>query len=154
MTDTEKLEINDENFHEYFRDVRTAKPERGDVIARFRATAELVDGNEKQNIMDLLMKTDKAVAASQVMRKLFNACERDSYRVPKEMCQDLLEIGYNKTLEKPYKFTLELFFYTKKEFFPEDNPHWSLISLMNTDQFIEKTTEMEIEDGSTKSDSA
>jgi hypothetical protein len=133
---TEELVIDDDNFAEYFKDVRTSKPDKGDVLACFRASAELVEGNEKKNLMDLLMNTEKAVAATQVMRKLFNATEQEANRVCRELCEDLLEVGYNQTLAKPHKYTLELFYYTKKEHVPVDDPHWSVISLLNVDKLV------------------
>ena len=150
MTETLEIEITDENFSEYFRDVRQHKPNQDEVMACFRASAELVEGNEKRNLMDLLMNTDKAVAASQVMRKLFNSTEEDSLRIPAEVCKDLLEVGYNATLAKPYKYTLELFYYAKKEHVPVDDPHWSIISLIDVSKFSVE----EKEDGSTEGSSS
>ena len=55
--------INENNFEEYFFDVRKHKPKHGQVMARYAAVAEFVDGMMKKNIIDLLKK-DKAIAAA------------------------------------------------------------------------------------------
>jgi hypothetical protein len=79
-------------------------------------------------------------ATAQVMRKLLFASEVDAYRVPRLMAEDLLSgMTEDEVAEKPYKYTLEMFFYTKPENLPKDDPHWSLISLLNVDEVSGKT---------------
>ena len=95
--------ITEENFDQYFFDVRKHMPKKGQIMACYRSIAELVEGNEKKNLIDLLMNTDKAIAATQVMRKLFLASEDDAVKIPREITQDLLDIGYDEVLKKPYK---------------------------------------------------
>ena len=50
--------INEENFNQYFKDVRQNKPEKDDIIAKYSAMAEFVDGGEKRQIISLLMTTE------------------------------------------------------------------------------------------------
>ena len=50
----EEIEINEENFSEYFKDIRKGKFEKGDIIAQYSASAEFVDGGEKRQIISLL----------------------------------------------------------------------------------------------------
>jgi hypothetical protein len=137
---SEEIEINEDNFGDYFKDVRNSVPEKGDVIAQYTATAEFVDGNEKKQIISLLASTEnKMEATAQVMKKLLFASELDSYRIPRQMAEDLLSgMTTEQVSLKPYKYTLEMFFYTKTEFVPKDDPHWSVISVLNLGEFLDK----------------
>ena len=129
--------INESNFEKYFFDVRRFKPQRGQVMARYMAVAEFIDGMMKKNIIDLLHK-DKAEAAVTVMRKLGCATEGDAIRVVREVCDDLVSgMGVEEVEKKVYKYTLESFYYTQKEHFPIDDPHWSLINVRNMDEFLD-----------------
>lgn len=136
----EELEINDQNFYDYFKDVRISTPEKGEVIAQYAATAEFVDGDEKKQIISLLTSTEnKMEATAQVMRKLLFASELDSYRVPRQMAEDLVSgLSPDEVAEKPYKYVMEMFFYTKPENIPQDDPHWSMISVLNLGEFLDK----------------
>jgi hypothetical protein len=140
MQTEEELVITEENFSEYFRDVRVSSPEKGEIIAQYSACAEFVDGNEKQQIMSLLTSTEnKMEATAQVMRKLLHASEIDAYRVPRMMAEDLLSgMSEDEVAAKPYKYTLEMFFYTKPENLPKDDPHWSSISVLNLEDIVGK----------------
>jgi hypothetical protein len=133
---TEEIEINEKNFAEYFRDVRTGKFEKGDVIAQYSASAEFVDGGEKKQIISLLLETEnKMEATAQIMRKLLFASELDAYRVPKQIAEDLLSgQSVEDCAKKPYKYTLEMFFYTKPDNIPSDDPHWSVISVLDLEK--------------------
>jgi len=134
---SEELEIDASNFDKHFFDVRRNKPSKGDVIACYRAMAEFVRGNEKKNILDLLIKYEKAEATAQVMRKLLFASEQDAYRVPKEMAEDLINgMSEEEVMDKPYKYTFEAFYYTNPENIPMNDPHWTTISLINPNQFL------------------
>lgn len=141
MQAEEELVITEENFSEYFRDVRVSKPEKGEIIALYSACADLVDGNEKRQIISLLTSTeDKMEATAQVMRKLLHASELDAYRVPRMMAEDLLSgMGADEVASKPYRYTLEMFFYAKPECLPKDDPHWCSISVLNIDDIDGKS---------------
>lgn len=135
-----EIEIDESNFSTFFKDCRNNKPEKGDVIAQYSSMAEFVEDNEKKQIIDLLTSTEnKMEATAQVMRKLLFASEIDSYKVPRQMAEDLLSgMTEEEVNKKPYKYKLEMFFYSKPEHIPKDDPHWSSISILNLDQFIEK----------------
>ena len=135
---TKEIIITEDNFREYFRDARKHQPERGEVMACFSATGYFSDGNEKRQIIDLLI-TDKMIPCTQVMRKLLCASEIDSYRVPRRMAEDLLGgLSREKCAQKEYKYTVEMFYYTKPEHIPRNDPHWQSISLLNLDEFLDK----------------
>lgn len=133
-------EITNENFSQFFKDVRNCTPERGEIIAQYSAVAEFVEGNEKRQIISLLNSTEnKMEATAQVMRKILFASELDAYRVPRMMAEDLLSgMNEEEVAAKPYKYTLEMFFYTKPENVPKGDPHWSSISVLNLDDFLAK----------------
>lgn len=138
------LVIDESNFSQYFRDCRMHRPERGDVMARYSAIAEFVDGKMKKDIIDLLTNYDnKALAATQVMRKLGCATENESIRICREIVEDL-DSGMTKdeVESKVYKYKMEVIYYTKREYVPENDPHWTVISIANLDKFLDKTNQM------------
>ena len=144
MTDEEivventELVIDQSNFDQYFFDVRTHKPKRGEILARYTASAEFIDGRLKKDVIDLIYNRDKAEAATRVMRKLGFATEREALRVCKELAKDLAHGMTPKEVEeKIYKYQVEVFYYTQKEYVPTDDPHWSIISLTNLDEFLD-----------------
>lgn len=129
--------IDEANFEQFFFDVRRHKPKRGQVMARYTAMAEFVDGMMKKNIIDLLHK-DKAEAAVAVMRKLGCATERDSIRVVREVCDDIVSgMDLGEVERKAYRYQLESFYYTDKGNVPADDPHWSVINVRNMDEFLD-----------------
>ena len=132
--------INEENFDRYFKDVRQNKPEKDDIIAKYSAIAEFVDGGEKRQIISLLMTTeDKMEATAQIMRKLLFASERDALKVPRIMAEDLISgMSTDEVAEKSYKYKVEIFYYTKKEHLPLDDPHWSSISIIDMNEIDSK----------------
>jgi len=134
-----ELVIDDSNFHEYFFDVRLHQPKRGQVMAAYTSMAKLVKGKEKENLVDLLMQTTKVRGGVQVMRKLFHACEEDAIRVPKRIVEDLISgMSREEVLDKDYDFKAELYFYTKSEYVPVDDPHWTVVSIANLDDYLSK----------------
>lgn len=136
---SEQLEITDENFHEYFHDVRKCSPQKGEVMVCYSNSAEFIDGFEKKQMIGLLQLGDKAQAAAQVMRKLLFASELDAYRVPSAMIEDLISgMSEEEVAKKPYDYTIEMFFYTKPEYIPENDPHWKQITILNMEEFLEK----------------
>jgi len=135
---TEELHIDESNFNDYFRDCRISKPERGDVMACYTAVAEFVDGHMKKDIIDLLANNEKAVAATNVMRKLGCATQRDAFRVCREIAEDLDSgLSAEEVEKKSYRYQFEMFFYTKKEYVPIDDLHWSIINIANLDAFLD-----------------
>lgn len=138
MQDDEEIVITEENFSEYFRDVRFSAPEKGDIIAQYTARAEFVEGNEKRQIISLLTSTEnKMEATAQVMRKLLHASEVDAYRVPRLMAEDLISgLTEDDVAAKAYPYTMEMFFYAKPEYLPKGDPHWSSISVLNMEDFV------------------
>jgi hypothetical protein len=142
----EEIEINEENFKDYFKDIRKGKFEKGDIIAQYSASAEFIDGGEKRQVISLLTESEgKMEATAQVMRKLLFASEIDSYKIPRKMADDLISgMSVEDCAKKPYKYTLEMFFYTKPEYVPQNDPHWSVISVIHKNYV--KTHEFSIEE--------
>lgn len=142
MNEANELVIDENNFSQYFRDCRTARPERGDVLARWTGRAEFLDGHMKRDIIDLLHNKDKAFAATQVMRKLGGATQHDAIRVCKEICLDLAAgMSLKEVEEKVYEYDVEFFYYTKKEYIPIDDPHWTMIGINNLDEFLDQANQ-------------
>ncbi len=136
----EDMEITEENFGQYFFDARQHKPQRGQVLAKYTAMAEFVDGHLKEQTIRLLTNTDKAYTVTQLMRKLGCANEIDSYRVPLNIAQDLADgMSPEEVESKPYKYQMEMFFYTWKECIPKDDPHWEIIGIKNLDDFLDNS---------------
>jgi hypothetical protein len=141
---TDELIIDENNFTTYFRDCRISRPERSDVMARYSAIAEFIDGRMKKDIIYLLSSYDnKAIAATQVMRKLGCATEGESIRVCREIAEDLANGMDELEVEnKIYKYKMEVFYYTKREYVPVDDPHWTIISIANLDNFLDNSNQL------------
>ena len=144
----DEIEITESNFSQYFKDVRLGKFEKGEIIAQYSASAEFIDGGEKRQIISLLLDTeDKMEATAQVMRKLLHSSEVDSYKIPRCIAEDLLSgMSVDDCAKKPYKYTLEMFFYVKPHHVPKNDPHWSTISVVDlenikTKEFSEEENE-------------
>lgn len=134
---TEEL-ITEENFDQYFFDVRKHRPKRGQVLARYAAVAEFIEGRLKKDIIDLIYDKDKPEVATRVMRKLGHATEKDSLRVCREIAADLAQgMTPAEVEQKTYKYVLEMFYYTEKENVPKGDIHWSIIGLDNLDNFLD-----------------
>ena len=135
MTDDVKdIEITQENFGEYFFDVRQHRPKPGQIMAKFTAIAEFTGPQAKRDIMKL-MTMEKANAASQVMQKLHGAKPPDCYRICREIAEDMLTGSTEQEIiDKPYEFTVEFFFYTQREYVPKNDPHWETIQLIKFDK--------------------
>jgi len=134
-----EIEITDENFDEYFHDVRRCSPQKGEVMVCYTSSAQFVEGHEKRHMLKVIQMDGKIEAATQIMRKLLFANELDAYRVPKEMLKDLISgMTEEEVVQKPYDYTVEIFYYTKPECIPKDDPHWHQITIMNMDEFFEK----------------
>ena len=37
---------------------------------------------------------------------------------------------------------MEVIYYTKREYIPENDPHWTVISIANLDKFLDKANQM------------
>ena len=123
------IEINEHNFNDYFHDARKHDLKKGEVMASYRATAEFVSSQEKQDVINLL-KVDKVDAVIQLMKKYHGATDYDAIHVLLEMCADLVSgMTDEEVVEKPYPMVVEFFFYTQKEYIPVEDPHWTCISI-------------------------
>lgn len=146
---SEDLVITDDNFNEYFHDVRKCPPQKGEIMVCYSSSAEFVDGFEKKQMVNLLKMEGKIEAATQIMRKLLFASELDAIRVPKAILKDLVSgMSEEEVSKKSYDYTVEMFFFTKPEYFPEGNPRWKKITILNMDEFLAKKEQMESEGSS------
>ncbi len=135
---SEEVVVTDDNFEEYFFDVRRHDPQRGQIMACYTACADFVDTNYKRDVIKLL-KLDKAIPATKLMKRFHGATELDSIRIPLQMAEDLHSgMSEDEVAAKAYPLIVEYFFYTMKEYVPTDDPHWTLISLRNLDEFIDE----------------
>jgi len=133
---SDELIIDETNFFKYFKEIKNNKPGKDEILARYRAKAFLVDGVMKKDLMNLLMHND-SVSALKVMRKLGGAIEEDAIRVLKNISNDLLNgLSLEEVEKKEYEYTYEAFYFTKPEYLPENDPHWTAISIKNN--FLEK----------------
>lgn len=133
MAATEELVIDASNFAKYFFDVRRFGPQAGQIMAKFTAVAAFGDGPEKRDLIKIL-RMDKAEAAAMVMKKIHCAREPDCYRVCREICDDLVSgMSEDEVAAKEYEYVLEAFYYTKREYLPEGDPHWETIDTVQFD---------------------
>jgi hypothetical protein len=136
--------ITESNFTDYFFDVRNHQPLRGQVIARYHAIAQFIDGKLKRDVLDLLLRLDEGgAAAAKVLRKLGGATDRHSLKLAREMTQDLLSgMSFDEVAAKEYPYEVEFFWYTERKYIPTGDPHWSCLTIQNLEDFLEKTTEL------------
>jgi hypothetical protein len=127
---TDELIIDEKNFNQYFFDVRKHKFQKGQIMVAYSAAAEFHASPEKKLLIDLLTGHEKAEAAAQYMRKAFCSRDPDSYAVPRQICEDLMRgMTEDEVLQKPYKYVVVAHFFTKSEYMPKNDPHWSVVSL-------------------------
>lgn len=152
--------IDESNFHEYFVDVRKHGPKKGQILARFSAVADLIEGQLKQDIIYLLSTMDNGgISAVKVMQKLGCATYEAAIDVCMEIAEDLktgysesdVEVGTHpdsnrplpdlvseKVEKKVYSYHYEQFFYTQAECVPKDDKHWDIIQINNLDEHLDK----------------
>lgn len=141
---TDELVIDKSNFYQYFKDVRLHRPQRGEVMAKFRSTAEFVDGPTKRDVIEILQTMNGPEAAVQIMRKLGCATQDDAFKVPLEIAKDLIDgMSVEEVASKPYQYIIEVFYWTKKEYIPDD-PHWTAVGIVNLDEFCDKRGKVSI----------
>lgn len=126
---------------EIFLDAKKNAPRPDDVMARFRAVADFVDGEDKTRVIDFIKFNP--VGADMAVKTLKNRCGAlpiDAARVAMQIAEDLVSgVSEEKIKQKPYKMQVEMIFYCKKEDVPED-PHWDLLPTVRLDK---KKTEVE-----------
>lgn len=129
-----ELIIDENNFSQYFKDVTTHKPKKGDILACYTAKAKFISGDLKKDVINSI--GENIHSSIKVIQKMAKARYLDAIKILKEMINDLLS---GKTLEevenKEYEYTAEFFYYTKKECIPIDDPHWSTITIHNIHDF-------------------
>ena len=148
---TEQLIIDENNFEQYYHDIDKFKPEKGEVLACYESMAEFIDGDLKRDLIKLLMLNENAgEVAPRLMRKLAKATPESALAVTKEMAKDLLSgMSEDEVAAKPYPMHLKAFYYTRKEYLPENDKHWWSMSLIDVrhpnegelDEYIKKYDE-------------
>ncbi len=139
MPNDDELIIDESNFDEYFFDVRKHKPKPGQVLACYDAIAEFVDGNLKRDVIQLLLQNDKAGETTpRLMQKLAGSVLEDSMKVVKEILKDLISgMTIDDVASKPYEFHCQHFFYTDRQYIPQNDRRWwstSLIDVREVDE--------------------
>lgn len=145
MNEEKDIVIDESNFNEYFFDVKKHGPQKGQIMARYIAKAELMRGQYKECIIDLLMTNPMGAEMSvQIAKNSFAAQEMEAINLCKAITADLVN-GKSKdeVLDTPYKYTLEKFFWTKEEYVPKNDPHWQVIKvyICNNEQDLQKNEE-------------
>lgn len=135
------IEINENNFDNYFFDARRHRPKKGQVMVKYEAMADLIDGQMKRDLIDLLLYSPKGhESAPKVLKVLGGAVYEDSVKISLEMARDLAAgKSIAEVAEKPYRYKMEFFFYTDRQYADEITnvgaPHWSKIGLIDAEQY-------------------
>lgn len=136
------LIIDDSNFDQYFTDVKKAGPKKNQIMARYISKAELISGEEKEYLIDILLTNPMgAEMAVQIAKNAFSAQEGDAIKLCKAIAKDLVDgMSKQQVLDKPYPYTFEKFYWTHEEYVPKDNPHWQAIkiTILNDHEKIEE----------------
>ncbi len=122
--------IDENNFDKYFRNTRNNKKQKNDVIVMFSSSAVFAKGKLKEEIVDLLSTEFNSV--NKCLGKLFKfayAPHAQSIKVCKNIIQDYIS-GMNREdiINKEYPFVLQMFFYTKEKYIPNNDKRWLVIS--------------------------
>jgi hypothetical protein len=136
--------INDDNFQKYFFDIRKhPKPQKGQVMACWKANADFIDGWVKRHVITLLStNTFGAESSKKILRNLVGATEQDAVRLCKEMLADLRDGASPREITaKPYRFTVEMFYWTMPEYVP-DTPNWSIVKVFDLTSCPSETVEV------------
>ena len=121
-------------FEDVFFDARTHEPKPGQIVVCYNNSVELLDCPFKNKVIQALHTHGAAANAVNLLTKVGKASSLGAYYLCKEMANDLLLGDIDAVRNKPYKYIVQLFFYTLPENFPEDDPHWSFIcTIPNSD---------------------
>ncbi len=124
-----------EEIEDKFLDARKSAPRPDDVMARFRAIADFVEGEDKDIVIQFIK--NNPVGASMAVKTLRSRCGAlnvDAVRVAMEIAKDLVSgLSDKEVREKPYKMEIEILFYCKKEDVPF-SPHWDLLPTVRLDK--------------------
>jgi hypothetical protein len=139
--DIDNLIIDETNFSKYFREAKDSRPQEEEVLVVYRAVADLGAGDIKKDIIDLLC-LEKEVGAKQSIQvavKLARATEETARKMITEICEDLFAgRDRNFVMAKSYEYLLEIPYYTKLEYIPENDKHWEIVNITNLESYIKK----------------
>ena len=129
--------MTDDFFKEHFFDARIHKPKSGQVMAKFTAMADFIDGEDslKRDVIHYLLNIENGANTARVLlEKKAGFRYGDAISVLREMAIDLTQKNAQEVLDKPYRFVCEMFFYTEKQYIP-DSPHWEMITLIDSSKW-------------------
>ena len=130
----------DQIFKEHFFDVRRNPPKRGQVMACYTAGGELIEGELKKDLVNLLCVTPKVHESILLLQKMACMEEKDAMRICREVLEDLKSgMTREEIITKPYKYLLRVFYYVESEYIPSDDPHWHYVEIKNLEEFIQHT---------------
>lgn len=133
------LIIDESNFQQYFKEVGTSKPLKGECMVAYRAMAELHAGDIKEDIVNLLCGEE--IGAKQAIEHAVKRCKtnyKEAIKLVTEICSDLnAGMSKNLVISKTYEYILEIFYYTKAAYVPKNDKHWEIISIKNIEEYIQ-----------------
>jgi hypothetical protein len=140
IVESAELVIDEKNFSEYFRDASKFPPRKNDVLVRYRAIANFINGDDKKDVVFQLSSSSfGAKSAIQIVKKLGKTNEKEALSVVKRICEDLYGgMKEEEVLAKPYSYVLEMFFFADKEHVPKDDKHWDCLTINNLDEYLKK----------------
>lgn len=120
------MNMNDEEFEKLFFDAASHEGKPGQIAVCYNNSVELLDCPFKDMLIETLQSGDAGKAVN-LLTKVGKASSLGAYQICKEMTTDLLKVSVGSVKQKPYKYIIQLFFYTSPEHFPQDDPHWSFL---------------------------
>jgi hypothetical protein len=143
-----EIVIDENNFHQYFRNTRKSRKQKNDIVVMYFSSAVFVDGKLKEEVIDLLCYEFNSV--NKCIGKLFKyayAPQREAIRLCKEIIKDFNNgISRDEIVRKEYPFFLQMFFYTKDDYVPKNDKRWVVIS----DEFRKNNTNIPALQGKNK----
>lgn len=135
---SEEIIIDESNFHEHFFDITKFKPKKGQVLARYTAMAEFVEGDVKDFVVGALLNNPLgAEMSSKVMKHHCHATDEYASLIPLQIAEDLKNGDTPEEVKKKaYRFQIEYFYWTAPENIPTDDVHWEMITVSKSEMEI------------------
>lgn len=124
------ISIDKINFDKYFRNTRTSKKKKNDIVVMFYSSAVFAKGKLKEEIVDLLSIEFNSV--NKCLAKLFKfayAPYFEGLKICKSIIKDYIDgMSKDDIINKEYPFVLQMFFFTREKYIPSNDKRWLVVS--------------------------
>lgn len=125
-------EVTDDNFHLYFFDASKHEKKPDQVKVRFRQHMSLESSPLKEEIIRYLAEIEGGVINAIRMLMDHAACSKEQAI---KLCHEMIAFMYNSkrnhidissVIKAPFRYTVDMYYYTKPEHVPKDS-RWTIV---------------------------